>query len=418
MDLGRRGGAREDGAIVDDQVPPRRLNWLDALKGLIVFGILLFHAALVFSPGSWVVNNAATQPLLMAFAGFTFQWGIALMFFLAGAATWFTLRKRSPWRFTRERVLRLGLPFAIGLLAFSPLQAYLGTLNRKPAATMSLSGLLPWYKNLWGTLHLTWNPGVGFGLPLYHMWFLSDLLLIALATLPLAVWLRHGSGSRVIDWMAGHVHMPGALLIPAIPLAIAQMALGPRFSSYQDWSDLTQWAILYTAGFVTVSRNEFEVAFLKGGRTLVVAALAALVLLVGFALAGYLVPSQARPAYSAGYLGYMAARAVDCWAWVAVMVHLGVRFMDGAHRLTAYGAEMSMPFYVLQEPVVVVIAFYVVRTDLDPLLKFLVIAALAVPATLALCEVARRTPLLSGIFGLHPPAPRAPQAPRPVAVAA
>lgn len=51
-----------------------RIHYLDWLKVLIVYGILLFHVSLVFTTVTWLVSNHDRSRVLSAFAGFCFPW--------------------------------------------------------------------------------------------------------------------------------------------------------------------------------------------------------------------------------------------------------------------------------------------------------------------------------------------------------
>jgi hypothetical protein len=44
-------------------------------------------------------------------------WGMPLMFFIAGMAVWYSLRKRTAGEYLRERARRLLVPFIVELVA-------------------------------------------------------------------------------------------------------------------------------------------------------------------------------------------------------------------------------------------------------------------------------------------------------------
>ena len=62
--------------------------------------------------------------------GFFYPWGMPLFFLIAGAGSWFALRRRSAGQFTRERTLRLLVPFFTGTLLLGPIQLYLSWRHR------------------------------------------------------------------------------------------------------------------------------------------------------------------------------------------------------------------------------------------------------------------------------------------------
>jgi glucan biosynthesis protein C len=383
-----------------------RLHWIDALKALVIVGIAVFHASLVFSGSPWVVNNSQSSLILMGFGGFTFQWGIALMFVLAGGATWFGLRRRGVVRFARERITRLGLPLVLGVALLSPLQWYV-----EHTRSIQLGDLLRSYVTFWGSVHVSWSPASAYGL-VFHLWFLTHLLAISLLTLPVAWWLKGPAGRRLAGRLVSIAGAPLGLFAFAIPLALVQMALHARYPAYQDWSDLASWAVLYLTGYVLVSDGRFtKVLAVRGAGALVVGI--GVWLGIGLLYLGGYVPAwDAHPDYSPGYLGYQALRSLNTWAWVVYWLHFGVRFFSGPGRIAEWGVEMPMPFYVLHHPVLVVIARYVVAWDVILWAKFAVITLSAITITLVLCEGVRRSRIPRAIFGLRGSAATAPQGAR------
>ena len=49
---------------------------------------------------------------------------MAFFFLMAGATSWFSLRLRTAGRYIRERVQRLLIPFIVGTIVLTPIQAY------------------------------------------------------------------------------------------------------------------------------------------------------------------------------------------------------------------------------------------------------------------------------------------------------
>src|SRR5215470_4361390 len=104
--------------------PTGHIVYFDWLKFLVVYGIIVYHTSLPFSYASWLIESRDRSLVLTAFTAFTFPWGIPLLFLLSGAGEYFGLSSRPLGSFVLRRILRLGLPFVIGLILLSPLQAY------------------------------------------------------------------------------------------------------------------------------------------------------------------------------------------------------------------------------------------------------------------------------------------------------
>ena len=89
-----------------------RLVWIDWLKVIIVFAVFVYHVAEPFFVINWVVSNNERSYLLSALAGFTFLFGMPLMFLVTGATTWLSLGQRSITGYGMNRVRRLLLPWS------------------------------------------------------------------------------------------------------------------------------------------------------------------------------------------------------------------------------------------------------------------------------------------------------------------
>lgn len=62
---------------------------------------------------------------------FVHQWHMPLFFFIAGSATWFSLKFRSPMQYVGDRFARLLIPFIFGILILVPPQVYYKLLNHQ-----------------------------------------------------------------------------------------------------------------------------------------------------------------------------------------------------------------------------------------------------------------------------------------------
>ena len=107
-----------------------RLHYLDWLRVLATLGVFLFHASNVFNTTNFEIKNAEGSEAIMIIDTFFYPWGMPLFFLVAGAGSWFALRRRSAGQFTRERTLRLLVPFFTGTILLGPIQLYLSWRHR------------------------------------------------------------------------------------------------------------------------------------------------------------------------------------------------------------------------------------------------------------------------------------------------
>jgi glucan biosynthesis protein C len=183
-----------------------RLYYLDWLQVLAVLGVFLFHAVHPFDDlAGWHIKNAEKSVLATFFVGYFNLWGMPFFFLMAGATSWFSLRRRTPDRYARERVTRLLIPFMIGAIVLTPIQAYYELIHTGWWGGGSIIEFIlsSEARNYFYTeFHtLTFGPEI-FGRVGYHLWFVAFLFAFALIALPAFVWLNGDSGKQFIAGLA------------------------------------------------------------------------------------------------------------------------------------------------------------------------------------------------------------------------
>ena len=192
--------------------PQRRwdIDWLRVLAVLLLFP---FHTARIFNNYEpFYVKNAEWSDALTYFIAFVHPWHMPLLFLLAGASTWFALGFRSGRQYTKERFIRLLIPFIFGLLVIVPPQSYLGLVSH----TNYSGSYLEWYPNFFSVHGDDLDGYFLGGFTPAHLWFIALLFLLSLIALPLFLYLRRESGKRVIGWLASFCSLPGVILLIAL----------------------------------------------------------------------------------------------------------------------------------------------------------------------------------------------------------
>ncbi|MEU4830783.1 acyltransferase [Streptosporangium sp. NPDC023615] len=431
---------------------------MDLLRVAVVVGLVLFHSALVFDArDDFYVKNAETTGLTMVISVLGVLWAMPLLFYLAGLAARHSLGRRGPAGYAAERLRRIAVPLVFATVAIVPVPQWL-RLRADPAYRESYPEFLPRFFHV--ELDLAEFPFVlqGEHFETGHLWFLVLLLTFSLL-LSLAVrWPPSpGLGERI----AGLARVRGAMLLPALPLVLISMVLGLE-EEYAGWS---RWAYLvfFCCGFAFAADERFRRAVRRDLRVVAACGLAlfaagvpvllsagddaftssAPLAVLGRALYGAAgwcwmltivglldrVParsgtgpsgtrpdaaSEARPPGDPPDVRYAdpAARP-DAHPGVSPDAHPGVRPAVGSRRgdggLRGYLAEAVLPLYVLHQPIVVAVAYQVVRWQAPIAVKYVVIVACSlVLMVLAYDLLVRRTRLTRFLFGMRPRKPGAP----------
>jgi surface polysaccharide O-acyltransferase-like enzyme len=394
---GRAAGGAADGR----RHPAERIHYLDRLRVLALLGVFAYHAVHPFDTLEWHVKNAEQSEVITALMVFVSPWGMGLFFLLAGSGAFFSLRSRSAAGYAAERLSRLLVPLLIVWTFLGPVQGFIEGRHEGWWAGSFLAFLPRFFDDAarWAT---SW-PGHPHPMVLawgYHLWFLVMLLWFAFLALPILLALRGPRGKRLTAWVAGRSSWRGASLLFGVPIALAHVAFRAPFPGEHDWGDFAYYFAFFVVGFVLVS----DPRFLAAVRRDLIPAL--VVGVVGFAILGGLDPFgwaeewERHPAFTPSYFLIIGLFSLQGWAWAVVVCSVGMRVRRFRKPLPAPIADSAMPFFLLHQPVILALAFFVVRWDTGIPIKLVALAVLSFAATASAAWALGRTPVTRRLLGV------------------
>lgn len=377
---------------------PARLPWIDHLRTGAIFLVVCMHACVTYSHvGDWYFMSPHEPAMLVKLPFIIWQghlqaFFMGLLFLLAGYFAHFSLQRRGPGAFLRERLIRLGLPTLFYMLVIHP---------------FILLGLNPWHHDFgpraaWYGRYLAEGRFIGESGPL---WFAFALLIFCallagwrtLRPAPAAgpappptagkTWLL-ASGLALATFLIRLVQPIGTDVLNFqlcfFPQYIAAFILGLAAARHGWLLPLARSSLAARAGWLG----------LVGGP---------LVLLAVLALGGPLQQGGVIP-----YFGGWHAQALGLAAWeqfAGVGLGLGAlawfaRKFDRDTPVLRWLGDRSFAVYVLHAPVLV--ALTMAFAPLEPAAGPFVMAGLLTVAGLAvsylLGDLARRVPGLRSIL--------------------
>jgi len=356
-----------------------RLYYLDNVRILLTVLVVLHHVALTYGNlPIWYYHEPARDPsgtLLDVLIGINQMFFMGFFFLISGFFTPGSYDRRGGWRFLRDRLIRLGIPLLAYLLVLRPI-VNIGGLAPLREAFAREGATLPY----WRYYLLSWDPG--------PMWFLEVLLVFAVGY----ALLRRLRGRAAP--MSAPARAPGPLAIAGFVVALGLLTFGWRLvvpvGTY--WpvigmpspSHLPQYVLLFAVGAVAYRRGWLS-ALPRGygWRGL----LAAGVALVGLAV------STADPA--PGVSGLLAAAIWEAVFATGIIIGLLVLFRERRNRQGTAGRFLSAhayAVYVIHPLVVVALGSAFAGLEAIAVVKFLVVAALAVPLCWAVAFAVRSLP--------------------------
>ncbi len=239
MTAGVPGQVPPAGRVSAEQWARQRQRYLDNLKVLLIALIIAGHAIVGYSGLDWwsygevreVTLSPVTEVVLLVLAGPFALVLIPVLFLVAGLLSQPSLQRKGAGAYARDRLLRLGVPFAVFVLVLQPLAMYV--MER------SLAG---YTGSFWASLL-----GPERILDTGPLWFVGVLMVFSLGY---AAWAatrrgRSGAGPSRADRLQPDQVRLGHLLLPvaAVTVATFLVRLEFPFNSENKYLDLNlyQW---------------------------------------------------------------------------------------------------------------------------------------------------------------------------------
>jgi peptidoglycan/LPS O-acetylase OafA/YrhL len=329
--------------------------YLDWLRILAIFGVLLYHSARPFIPEDpWHIENVEKSNMLLEFNFFLSRFRMPLLFFISGAVAFFMLQKRSTGQFIQLRVTRLFIPLLAGVLIIVPWQVYM-----ERVANGYKGDFFSFYPSIFTT-----GPYPDGNFSWHHLWFIAYLLVYDTCFAPLFKWLLQPARQfRVLGWFAASRRIYLLIVIPAVLFAILVIPFPQTNALIDDWCWHVHWIFFLLFGFLSQCVPGI-IESLRRNRKLSFQLAFGSILLINFfrwndiepfgLIKGENIPAQV-------YL-YLALYSITAWLWVFTAVGYAKQYFNRRVSWQSYVNSAIYPFYILHQTVIVVLAYYVVQT--------------------------------------------------------
>lgn len=370
---------------------PRRadLDWLRVLA----FGLLIFyHAGMAWSGWSWHVTSPDSLEGLREAMRFLNRWRMPLIFLVSGAAIMLALGDRTPGAFVRDRLRRLALPLAFGMVVIVLPQVYLERLYRGQFTGSFLQWLPHAFDGVYPQGNLSWH----------HLWFLAYVLVLTLVLLPVFLWARSASGQAAVARAGRIAARLGLQWLMVLPLAASTLWLAPISWNVNglvgDWHGLVSYgALLLYGAFIFGSSALLTALQRQRFFSLAVGLFAYAILYTGF-FAGTVratIPPEVRPLFA-------LLSAINVMAWLFAIIGFAHRHLNRRPAFLTEATEAVYPFYLLHQTVTVIAVYWLLKFDVPPVAGFFAAVLVTFLGTALLyVGVVRPVGFLRPLFGMR-----------------
>lgn len=356
---------------------------IDWLRIILILSVFLFHVGMIFNSWDWHIKNDQQYPGLRWIMAFLHYWRMPMLFFISGIGTYYALGKRKIGQYLFERHNRLLVPLFFGIFLLVPIQVYIERIDQYPSI---FNFYLHMFEGTYPKGNFSWH----------HLWFLVYLFTCSLFAVPFILFYKSKHSRRFKIFIDKLVKTRFGLAYFAIPILISQMILRPFFPEethafVDDWAFLTQDFLYFIFGFILFSNGNLSIQFYKQRHRMMILAGT----FTAFMFLSLLIKSDIK------WDIWSVNSILFSWFLVCSIIGYSQSFLRKDNIFRKIGNEMIYPFYLLHQPVIIFLGYFIIQFQIHDFMKFLVVLISSFIFTIAIYFlVIRNNKYLRIIFGV------------------
>lgn len=361
---------------------------LDWLRVLAIVVLHVFHTGMMFNTWDWHIKSPQALPVLEPVMGVLHLVRMPLLMVISGAGTALALRRRALGAFAKDRTKRLLGPLVFGMLVVVPPQIYVERLFRGQFQ----GSYTEFYPTVFGFV-----PYPAGSFSWHHLWFVAYLFVYCLMALPLFAALRTARGERFLAWVDAWLSRGWNVLWLFVPLALTRVLLRDFPETHallDDPRTFLLYGLLFLDGHLLGRCPRVWARLVELRHGLLALAVVALVVELVW-------PWPALPVVPSILGGTLLL-----WSGLLVALAYARHHMRVSPAWLPRAQELSYPFYILHQTVIVCVGYACLRLPVGPWMMLLAVLTGSFVLTLALCEFVSRVSWLRPCFGMKARAAR------------
>lgn len=348
---------------VANEIKKERKYFIDWLRIGLIISVFFFHAGMIFRPEQWHVNSDETFEFLDPIMWWLHLWRMPLLFLVSGIGTYYAIGHRTTKQYIKERLTKLYIPFTVGFFTLVPLMVYVERIDK--------------YASFLDFIPHVFDGGpypVG-NISWHHLWFILYLLIISLIISPFLNYTKSNHYNMVrgklIVFFSKRMRLNWLLVL----LVLSQFILRKYFPKsthalYNDWAYFTYYLLFFISGFVLFTSPKIIEKLTESRKLYLYQTIIFTVLL--FALPTiFAVPSIAQD-YTRGITEIVISLSCGITA-----IGYFKKYFNREHKYRKVLNEAIYPFYLLHQPVLIFVGYFVLDWNVSYGLQALFIILLS-----------------------------------------
>lgn len=361
-----------------------RKNEIDWIRNIGVLLLFIFHTVSIFTYYEpwyiWSQNKSWIATIIFIIF---IPWHMPILFFLAGAATRFSLNNRNEKKYILERVKRLLVPFIFGMIILVPPQGYFARVSRGK----TVGNYFEQWKYFWTTISdIPYDGGLGPA----HLWFILYLFIISVFGILIIKTFKTEFMKKLLLKLKNIIISKYSLLFivslfsfaDMTPLAIAE-------------KNIFIFLIVFLMGYIVYSDDDYLNYIDKSKNKALVLSLGIIIIYIGVILYYYQHYNEAF--WLQTILSIL--RNIIMVTVVSWMIGYGRKYLTKGGSSLNYLNKACFPIYILHQTVIVIIGNYILNYNVPIYIAFLIIIISSFIITFVLYEILKRIKIIRVLIG-------------------
>ncbi|HEY8897204.1 MAG TPA: acyltransferase family protein, partial [Niastella sp.] len=230
------------------------------------------------------------------------------------------------------------------------------------------------FADFWPTIFTTGAYPKG-NLSWHHLWFILYLFLYDILFAPAFKWSMSERGKQALSFF-NKLATGKWIYLLVVPSVIAYCAMNFRFPEthdlIHDWGRHVYWIFFLVTGFTCINFPALMDSLERNRRTSFLLAFVSL-FIINYMRWNHPESEDVLPHYQNFWrmYSYMSLFPLTSWCWIFTAVGYAKRYLNKKHSIQNYINEAVYPFYILHQTIIVIVVFYVIRTNEPVANKFL-----------------------------------------------
>lgn len=358
---------------------------IDWIRNISILMLFVYHTCAIFCQfGDFYIISQEKNFFADLIILLLFTWYMPMLFFLAGASTYFSFERRNLKQYIIERIKKLLVPLLFGIIFLVPPQTYLARVWRGEVNLNYFSHLDFFFSNV------TDFTGFDGAFTPAHLWFILYLFVVSiLGGIILFIAFKNEKGISFIRTLRKALHNKFSFL-----LLLALGVCSDLFPSIMGKSILA-CLLIFLLGYIVYEDNML-LEKLIGNRYKY------LITLISFAICGviYTLKFRLEEINTALWIidSFFKNGVLICA--ICTVIGFSSIYLNKSNKLLKYLNKCAFPIYIIHQPILLILACLIIPTVKSTTLSIALIIIISAILTFLVYEVLNKIKIFNFVLGI------------------